>query len=482
MSIKSNELINRFLDQVAMPGDSPVKGQRALVVYTALFGEKESIADPLESLLGHETDLEITFICFTDNPNLRSDVWRIHLCDRGPLGGEKYSRRCKAMPHLYLADWRYSLYVDNTVRFKRLPNSSDLHHDQTPYLFRLFRHDTRERLIMEADVISMIGYEDAQTVIRQLAAYEQIESLESITPLSTCTVMFREHHHPTIIKHGEMWWDNILAFSKRDQLSFDFCRRLSGCEVSYFDGVKHDNDLIHPTLDFRPGRIKANFDEQRYAWLHRDQPDALLNPRRHYLSNTLAHHEDYSKRSDFLDYLFFRQKSPLGGYWSPRRDLAGAISDRLAFLRTKGEGAVLYLLVRSDHPRALGHDEVQNTLSALGFYFSGMVARYLDTEDSESGMKNTAKLLADCQYKPTLLFCMGLHNQSHLEGLLLHMLVDSVRTVVLVFDESLNTGSVIRISQFFHQHTDQDVVVSFHHGHHDDMREPLLNCLVIASW
>ncbi len=115
-----------------------------LVVFTALVGAKETLANPLELLEpGATSDLDLDFVCITDQPQLASPVWRMQPIGDRHLMSEKLSRRPKAMPHLYFPDVGHSLYIDNTVRFKRLPQAADLATGQ-PYLFRAFRHSKRQ--------------------------------------------------------------------------------------------------------------------------------------------------------------------------------------------------------------------------------------------------------------------------------------------------------------------------------------------------
>ena len=98
----------------------PPRGTK-LVVYTALVGPKERLANPLAELpAGASTDLDIDWVCITDDPTLTSPVWRMLRMDSGHVPPEKLSRRPKALPHEYFPEADYSLYVDNTVSFKRL--------------------------------------------------------------------------------------------------------------------------------------------------------------------------------------------------------------------------------------------------------------------------------------------------------------------------------------------------------------------------
>ena len=82
------------------------------VVYTCLFGHSELFND-----FEYERD-GIDFICFTDDPELRSDFWKIELLPRKALDPARAAKKIKSLPHVYLAQYDQSLYIDNTVRLK----------------------------------------------------------------------------------------------------------------------------------------------------------------------------------------------------------------------------------------------------------------------------------------------------------------------------------------------------------------------------
>ncbi len=236
-----------------------------LAIYTVLTGDKEPLGNPIGRLQSIETDLKIDFICFTDNPNLKSNVWNCRVFDTHRLPPEKSSRRPKALPHEYLADYDYSLYMDNICELKRLPNCSDLlEAPDTDYVYRVFKHSTRTVLAEEALAISSLGYDTAENLINQLDTYAQYLPLQSITPLNTCTILLRQHNHFQVIRHGRMWWEHILNFSKRDQMSFDFCRLQCGLKLSNLVGTKFENDLIWNHNNSGGERLLASFDLQKF--------------------------------------------------------------------------------------------------------------------------------------------------------------------------------------------------------------------------
>ena len=93
----------------------PAKPRR--VIYTCMFGYSEAFVDRPVVMDGR-TD----YICFTDDPTLKSERWKFIYVDPQPLGPPKTSKLIKLSPHLFLGDYQSSLYVDNTVRINRSPD------------------------------------------------------------------------------------------------------------------------------------------------------------------------------------------------------------------------------------------------------------------------------------------------------------------------------------------------------------------------
>jgi hypothetical protein len=85
------------------------------VVYTCSSGYSEHFNDFV-----YERD-GIDFVCFTDDPELRSDFWTINPMSRGLLDPARAAKQIKALPHRFLPEYDWSLYIENTVRLKTSP-------------------------------------------------------------------------------------------------------------------------------------------------------------------------------------------------------------------------------------------------------------------------------------------------------------------------------------------------------------------------
>ncbi|WP_271009651.1 glycosyltransferase domain-containing protein [Paucibacter sp. B51] len=357
---------------------TPQARRPRLVIYTVLTGSKEPLGDPLAELerARDDTDLDIGFVCFTDNRALRSPVWEFRYLDDTPLPPEKLSRRPKALPHEYLPDWEYSLYVDNIVRFKRMPRAADLQ-CASPYAFRTFRHTTRSNPRQEAEAIVQLGYESVDRLSAQLDFYATRMPLSDITPLSTCTVILRQHMHPVLVKFGVIWWEQILNFCKRDQMSFDFAIHCAQAQIDYLPGLKHDNDLIQNSANIQPNRVHANFDAVRYAWMHRQDPAARANPRQHYLDHGRFEGRSYNARLELFEYLCYQAGSSLGAQVAPRRQVAATLNDWLTPWRGK-PGRLLLVSITGAEPAAFEAEERARAEAALCAFLPGCVGTRIE--------------------------------------------------------------------------------------------------------
>src|SRR5689334_9845660 len=101
----------RWLERVSTFARRPRK-----VVYTCLFGDYERFND-----FEYERSPDIDFIVFTDDSEITSRHWKTVVMPRGMLDAWRTVREIKTQPHRFLADYDWSLYVDNTVRLKVSP-------------------------------------------------------------------------------------------------------------------------------------------------------------------------------------------------------------------------------------------------------------------------------------------------------------------------------------------------------------------------
>ena len=189
------------------------------VVYTCLFGHSETFNN-----FAYDVDESIDLICFTDDPELQSDRWRIELVSRGLLDPARASKCIKHLPHRYLPSYEESLYLDNTVRLCVEPSSMFDQLDTPP--LKCFRHPWRNCVYEEANGVIRVQFDDPHIIEEQMAFYRRL-GYPADNGLAAAGILLRRHHDRRLIAFSEEWNRQLLRYSKRDQLSFRVVRMVS---------------------------------------------------------------------------------------------------------------------------------------------------------------------------------------------------------------------------------------------------------------
>jgi hypothetical protein len=184
-------------------------------VYVTLFGQYEDLLEqPIFA------DSAVDFICITDDPELESDSWQIRVVQpvivTDPARSSRYPKIC---PHRFLEDYDVSLYIDNSVLLTRTPEEivSALLPDGAG--FSAVEHSFRETVLDEFHEVLEVGYETAWVCSEQLEHYRLSHpEVLAMKPLIG-GVLIRRHMRRDVIEAMELWWFNVLRFSRRDQLS-----------------------------------------------------------------------------------------------------------------------------------------------------------------------------------------------------------------------------------------------------------------------
>lgn len=452
----------------------------SLVIYTVLIGDKESLGNPLENLVDYDTDLNVKFICFTDNKDLQSDVYEIRLLEDVYLPSDKMSRRPKALPHEYLPEWDWSLYVDNIVKFKRLPRLIDIEHaNETGFV--LHKHATRKSPEEEAEVLVYLGYENETVLEKQLEFYNIKAPYNKDDIFGTCTLMLRRHHQADIKHFGRVWWENILTFSKRDQISFEFSRKMSGVEVSFYNNFIDESDLVYSPANAAPGRIKSNFDEKKYAWRNKYILSGAT-PKSHFLKSK-ANDWEYSVKSSMFEFLAYKNNSSLGLVHCPRRNIANNFENALHSYR-KITGNLLVVKTNSAEVIALDDYEFESASKSFVDFFPFLNFHSVEV-DLRNQLRNTDSLRTEGLSCDALIFLnFPAAGFKYFSSKYLSVLNENSKKgfIFLMATSSLNIEEIGDLSRSLKAILLKEVRGSIFGASHDSLDENVQNSCFILSW
>lgn len=188
-----------------------------ICVYTCITGNY----DDLKEVRINEG---IDYICFTNNKKIKSETWRIIYIEDNKLDNHYLSRKIKMLGDPYLdKNYTLSIYVDASIIFKKsvkefLSNYFDLEKD----LLAACKHSVRNSINEEAIACIEQKKDNEKTIRRQLSFYQE-ENFADNLGLLEMTLIIKRHNNPLVRKTMKLWFEMILKYSKRDQLSFMYC-------------------------------------------------------------------------------------------------------------------------------------------------------------------------------------------------------------------------------------------------------------------
>lgn len=202
------EIINQKANQINF-------SDKKVVVYTAITGPYD------EPVIPSYVNEDFDYICFTDNEELKSDFWDIHIMDESTLDDIRKVRSYKILPHKYLSEYDYSIWVDSNIEFTE--NIIDYIHKYSKNNQLLcIKHIERDCLYEEASTCISGGKDTSIDVInKQINKYKN-EGYPAHNGLISSGVLFRNHNDKQVIKVMEDWFNELLNGSYRDQLSFNY--------------------------------------------------------------------------------------------------------------------------------------------------------------------------------------------------------------------------------------------------------------------
>lgn len=187
------------------------------VVYTCITGNYDRLAEPQVISSG------LDYVCFTDDMNRTSKVWKFRPIPRSlrDLSAVKQQRLVKIRPHAYLPEYDASIWIDGNLQaigdIQKLLDEVDLSK------FSLYTrvHPTRTCIYDEAEACIRLHKDTREHIQPQLDRYRSFGYPEKIGMAET-NVIIRKHNDLRCILVDDLWATELIQFSHRDQLSFNY--------------------------------------------------------------------------------------------------------------------------------------------------------------------------------------------------------------------------------------------------------------------
>ncbi|MBR3214728.1 MAG: glycosyltransferase [Methanosphaera sp.] len=233
---------------------------KRMVVYTAVTGTYDEPLIPQERIDGFD------YICFTDNPFLKSDFWDIRPIDSEGLNATQTARMYKILAHKYLSDYDYSLWIDTNIEI-----IGDIRDFINKYSVNnkllAFKHPQRDCIYDEADECIRLKKDEMDNIIPQINRYRD-EGYPEHNGLISSGILFRKHNDPDVICVMEDWFGQIIEGSYRDQLSFNYVCYKNNFTYDATDSYIFKNEYFQIHDHLNKGYFMRKVNTQYDSWYH----------------------------------------------------------------------------------------------------------------------------------------------------------------------------------------------------------------------
>ncbi len=208
-----------------------------VAVYTSIIENYDCLSNP------HFIDEGYDYFCLTDNPKITDGtIWQPLIKNISTRDASRQNRYHKMMPHLFFPDYDMSLYIDGRIRIKgTLKPLVENSLGETNISFR--KHPDRSCLYEEAARCIKKRLDNPNIIRKQILKYMK-EHYPKSNGLVNGGIILRKHNNPNVIAAMNLWWDEVLRFSKRDQISLNYVLWKKRLNFSCFNS-KLLKDTLH---------------------------------------------------------------------------------------------------------------------------------------------------------------------------------------------------------------------------------------------
>lgn len=184
------------------------------VVYTCVTGNYDRLKSP------RVVDPEWDYICFTNNKNITSDVWDVRYINDDSLSDVKLARKVKILYHQYVGEYDRVLWIDANYILFSTPQAFIDATNPNNLPLSLSVHEFRDCVYEEMAACQCFGKDASGRMEAQITRYRS-EGLPEHVGMVETGLMYRRKDTVTA-QIMEEWWDEVMNWSHRDQLSFNY--------------------------------------------------------------------------------------------------------------------------------------------------------------------------------------------------------------------------------------------------------------------
>jgi hypothetical protein len=229
-----------------------------ILFYTVIIGQYDQLIDIPRDFQRSDID----FICVTDDKDLRSNSYQMHVVDK-TNDATLQSRRYKILAHRLFPQYDLNIYIDGKISV--LGNLNRLLDSLNGYDLMAYEHYKRQCL-----------YQEAATLLHP---YKLQAALDTVVPLISkikhtgFPKMFGLADNSILIRKNtkemrqtmDLWFEFVSNYSSRDQLSMMYCVWQSGQSIKL---LPHHEKARY----FKKSDHRVPYSRKNKPWLESSNP------------------------------------------------------------------------------------------------------------------------------------------------------------------------------------------------------------------
>lgn len=210
-----------------------------ICVYTCITGDYDNLKDLVFP------DKDFDYICFTNNRNITSNFWKVIYIQDDKLDNLTLARKIKILGHEELKKYDLTIWLDGAMQLRK-PLSTFMNEccDLDSYDMVGFKHRDRDCIYDEIDTCVYLFKENIENA-KKIYDFLKKENYPEHNGLIESTVLVRKNNDD-VKKLMNLWFDMLSKYSRRDQLSFNYCLWKNPINIQMLEMNVFDNDyFIH---------------------------------------------------------------------------------------------------------------------------------------------------------------------------------------------------------------------------------------------
>lgn len=207
-----------------------------ICVYTCITGDYDDLKE-----IEHK-EKGIDYYCFTNNKMIQSNTWKVIYIEDNKLSNHILSRKIKILGHELINDYDIQVWMDASVVFKKnIIDFINKYYNEDIAPFSAFKHEKRNCIYEEARECIKLGKDSLESVEKQIKFLEENKYPKN-NGLCEMTVFIRNPKDKLVKETMKLWFNIVSNYSKRDQLSFNYCVYKTGMKINIINEKVFSND------------------------------------------------------------------------------------------------------------------------------------------------------------------------------------------------------------------------------------------------